>query len=130
MKELRTDLTLDSFLCLFDVMEQEGYELYALYDEDTIQALAGITIKTNFYNKKHLYIYDLVTTSKARSSGYGKDIMLFLQEYATKNNCQYIALESGLQRLDAHRFYEDKINFDKFCYSFRKEVIGNSLLTK
>ncbi|MCM3316594.1 hypothetical protein M3603_07865 [Rummeliibacillus stabekisii] len=48
--------------------------------------------------------------------------MTYLEEIALKNQCVYIALESGLARLDAHRFYEDKNNFDKFCYSFRKPL--------
>ncbi|MCM3387862.1 GNAT family N-acetyltransferase [Ureibacillus chungkukjangi] len=122
MKELRTDLTLESYLELYEVMEQEGYELYALYNDREIQALAGVAIKTNFYNKKHLWVYDLVTSSASRSSGYGKELMLFLSDYASENNCVYIALESGLQRLDAHRFYEGKFAFEKFCYSFRKSL--------
>lgn len=122
MKELRTDLTLESYLELYEVMEQEGYELYALYNDREIQALAGVAIKTNFYNKKHLWVYDLVTSSASRSSGYGKELMLFLTDYALENNCVYIALESGLQRLDAHRFYEGKLAFEKFCYSFRKSL--------
>ena len=122
MKELRTDLTLESYLELYEVMEQEGYELYALYNDTEIQALAGVAIKTNFYNKKHLWVYDLVTRSASRSSGYGKELMQFLTDYALENNCVYIALESGLQRLDAHRFYEEKLEFERFCYSFRKSL--------
>ncbi|CAM3990189.1 GNAT family N-acetyltransferase [Mesobacillus zeae] len=122
MKELRTDLDLNSFLSLFGVMQKEGYELYALLKDTSIKALAGVSIKTNFYNKRHLFVHDLVTTSSARSSGYGYEMMNYLFQFAKEKECSYIALESGLQRVDAHRFYEDKLNFDKFCYSFRKEL--------
>lgn len=117
MKELRTDLDLNSFLSLFGVMQKEGYELYALLEDTSIKALAGVSIRTNFYNKRHLFVHDLVTTS-----GYGYEMMNYLFQFAKEKECSYIALESGLQRVDAHRFYEDKLTFDKFCYSYRKEL--------
>lgn len=33
---------------------------------------------------------------------------------------EYVALESGIRRIEAHRFYEEKFNYDKWCFSFRK----------
>ena len=44
-----------------------------------------------------------------RSKGYGKQLLLFVETVANENNAACIALESGLQRLEAHRFYEEVI---------------------
>lgn len=120
--QLRTDISEKDCVSLFKVMQSEGYQMIALTDHRVIKAIAGFKIQTNFYKKKHLFLYDLVTESSDRSKGYGNAMMTYLEEIALKNQCVYIALESGLARLDAHRFYEDKNNFDKFCYSFRKPL--------
>lgn len=122
LKELRTDLDYEEYLDLYQNMQKNGYELFAYIDQHEMKALAGVSIQTNFYNKKHLYIYDLVTKKTDRSKGYGAKLISYLCEYSKEQGCQYIALESGIQRLDAHRFYEEKMNFDKFCYSFRLKL--------
>ncbi len=122
ISQLRTDLSENEYQDSFKTMLAEGYQMIALVEGNSIKALAGFTIKTNFYNKKHLFLYDLVTDSEARSKGYGNKMMKHLEGIASDNACKYVALESGLVRLDAHRFYEDKNDYDKFCYSFRKSI--------
>lgn len=122
MKQLRTDLTEDSYLELLAVMRKEGYQLFALYDEEKVVSLVGLSWRTNFYNKKHIYIYDLVTDAAGRSRGYGERLLNFIHSWGKENGAEYVALESGIHRNDAHRFYEEKLNYDKWCYSFRKTL--------
>ena len=122
ISQLRTDLSENEYQDSFKTMQAEGYQMIALVEDNSIKALAGFTIQTNFYNKKHLFLYDLVTDSEVRSKSYGNKMMKHLEEIASDNACKYVALESGLVRLDAHRFYEDKNDYDKFCYSFRKSI--------
>lgn len=122
MNQLRTDLTKDSYIDLLTEMRKQGYRLFALYEEDKIVCVAGVTFKVNFYNKRHLYIYDLVTDSSYRSKGYGHKLLEFIHQWAKDNGAEYVALESATQRTDAHRFYEDNFNYDKWCYSFRKQL--------
>jgi len=40
-------------------------------------------------------------------------------EWANENNYKIVVLSSVLQRTDAHRFYEDKMNNDKASYVFK-----------
>jgi len=122
MKQLRTDLTEVTYFELLTQMKKEGYQLYALYDEEKIVSLAGLSWRTNFYNKKHIYIYDLVTDAAGRSRGYGERLLNFIHSWGKENGAEYVALESGIHRKDAHRFYEQKLNYDKWCYSFRKTL--------
>jgi GNAT superfamily N-acetyltransferase len=85
-------------------------------------ALAGIAIRTNFYYGKYLYVYDLVTTESGRSKGYGKALLDAMEVLARAESCDTIALSSGFQRVDAHRFYEDKMGYDRVSYVFKKEL--------
>lgn len=122
IKQLRTHLDEASFLALTEEMAEEGYQLLALYHENTAVAVAGIVMKTNYYYGKHIFVYDLVTDMHKRSNGYGEKIMQYVYAYAQENDCKHVALESGLARADAHRFYEKKLGFEKYCYSFKLEV--------
>jgi GNAT superfamily N-acetyltransferase len=122
MHELRTHLTEEKFISLMHEMADENYQLFTLIDEERIQSLAGVAIRTNLYALKHIYVYDLVTTEHARSKGYGEKLLSFLEMWGREQGCTTIALESGVQRTDAHRFYEKKLGFDRTSYSFRKQL--------
>ena len=121
MNQLRLDLTLDSFLELLGQMTNDGYRLFALVAQNQIVALAGASLRTNFYSGRHVYIYDLVTDASKRSFGYGESLLEFVHDWAKENGAEYVALESGIQRTDAHRFYEDRME-DNWCFSFRKKL--------
>lgn len=122
LNQLRTDLTEVSYLELLTQMKQNGYKLFALYREQSIIVVAGISLQVNFYNKKYVFVYDLITDAAHRSQGYGYRLLSYIDEWAKSNGAQFVALESGIQRIDAHRFYEEKLNYDKWCYSFRKPL--------
>ncbi|MDQ0882180.1 GNAT superfamily N-acetyltransferase [Peribacillus sp. V2I11] len=122
MNQLRTDLTQKTYLELLEEMRMDGYCLFALYKDNRIVSLAGLSWRVNFYNKRHVFIYDLVTDAAHRSSGSGEKLLNYLHNWAKENGASYVALESGIQRNDAHRFYEEKLDYDKWCYSFRKTL--------
>jgi len=103
-------------------MRPQGYELYALYADDTIVSLAGIEVRVNLYLEKHVFIYDLVTCANHRSNGYGEMLLHFVHEYARDLGAKYVSLESGLARTEAHRFYTDKMDYAITSYSFRKQL--------
>ncbi|PFA69258.1 GNAT family N-acetyltransferase [Bacillus sp. AFS015802] len=122
MKQLRTDLTLGRYMELAHDMRKEGYLLFALSVEDEIVSLAGVRKSINFYNKHHLFVYDLVTNPTQRSSGHGERLLDYIHSYAKRTGAEYVALESGIMRSKAHRFYESKMGYEKWCYSFRKKI--------
>lgn len=120
MSQLRTHLSEALFYEMFQQMQKEGYNLIANYQNEKIVALAGFAILTNFYDGKHVYLYDLVTDGNERSKGYGEELLSFIESYAVQNNCNGVTLSSNLERVDAHRFYEQKMYYDKPSYVFKK----------
>ncbi|WP_316572933.1 GNAT family N-acetyltransferase [Neobacillus sp. YIM B06451] len=122
LNQLRTDLTEESYLELLQEMQKDGYKLFALYNNNRIVSVAGLSWRVNFYNKRHIFIFDLVTDIEYRSFGYGEKLLLYIHSWAKEQGAEYVALESGLQRINAHRFYEEKLDYDKWCYSFRKPL--------
>jgi GNAT superfamily N-acetyltransferase len=120
MNELRTHLNESTYLEILHSMREEGYKLFALYHNEQVVAVTGVAIRTNFYYGKHVFVYELVTQSSQRSKGYGEKLLSYIHQYAIQNGCGIVNLESALFRSDAHRFYETKMGYEKFCYSFKK----------
>lgn len=122
MQQLRTHLDLPEFLRRLSVMREKGYRLFGIREGDAWVALAGIGIGTNLYYGHHLWVYDLVTSEESRSKGYGARLLEFVENLAREKGCKLVALSSGVQRVDAHRFYEDKMGYDRVSYVFKKDL--------
>ncbi|MCP8968916.1 GNAT family N-acetyltransferase [Ectobacillus ponti] len=122
LRELRPHLTEESFGELLAQMKLEGYRLFALRnDAGRIVSLAGTAIMTNFYNRKHVFVYDLVTAESERSKGYGEVLLAAVEAWGREDGCEAVSLTSGLQRTDAHRFYERE-GYAKTSFAFRKSL--------
>lgn len=105
MSELRTHLASDDFLKTIRHMESEGFRLAYIEDAKGVVAVAGYRIYTNLFLGKNLYVDDLVTAARARSKGYGKQMLDWLRNKARKAGCRSFHLDSGTQRGQAHKFY-------------------------
>lgn len=122
MHELRTHLSEEQYMALLAEMVPRGYRMFAVRDGGSIMALAGVGFGVNFYYLHYLWVYDLVTTATARSMGYGEKLLSHMEELARAAGCDTIALSSGMQRLDAHRFYEQRMGYERASYTFKKAL--------
>lgn len=122
MRQLRTHLNEHTYLSYLKEMDKQGYRLFALFEGNTVVALAGAIVLTNLYYGKHVFLYDLVTDAAYRSKGYGEKLLNFVHEWGREQGCLCVALSSGLQREAAHKFYEQKMGYSKPSYIFKKEL--------
>lgn len=120
MKQLRNHLDEETYLELvMDAREKDRYKMLALFDRGELVAVTGFKPMITLYYGRFVWVCDLVTDTNTRSKGYGEKLLTFVHKWAKENNYESVALSSGLQRTDAHRFYEDKMNYDKVSYVFR-----------
>jgi GNAT superfamily N-acetyltransferase len=123
MKQLRSHLNESGYLKLIkEASDTDGYKLAALYEKGTIVAVTGFMPMVTLYNGKFIWVCDLVTDAGARSIGHGKKLLMYVERWAKNNGYDIISLSSGLQRLDAHRFYEEKMDYKKTSYVYVKEL--------
>lgn len=123
MHQLRTHLDEKSFLELvMEAKEKDMYRLFALYDQGEIVAVTGFKPMITLYYGRFVWVCDLVTDNNKRSNGYGETLLSYVHEWARENGYERISLSSGLQRIDAHRFYEEKMSYEKVSYVFKKEL--------
>jgi GNAT superfamily N-acetyltransferase len=121
VSQLRTSLSYNEFEDLIYDMKDMDYKMFGIMDADELITYAGVAVQTNLYHKRHLYVFDLVTDEKYRGQKYAEMMLEYLHDYAKMGMCENIVLSSGIQREDAHRFYE-KNGFIKKSFVFLKSV--------
>lgn len=109
IRELRPHLDESRFLYLAGKMKSEGVMM--VFIETNGLAVAAAVFRMNYYlyRGRNVYIDDLITLREYRGTGYGRKILDWIKDYAIKNNCSNIHLDSGHHRFSAHRFY---LNYD------------------
>ncbi|QFK70510.1 GNAT family N-acetyltransferase [Pradoshia sp. D12] len=123
MKQLRIHLDENSYLELvLDAQESDRYKMFALVDAGEIVAVIGFKTMITLYYGRFVWVCDLVTDINKRSKGYGEQLLTYVHQWAKENNYETISLSSGLQRKDTHRFYEERMNYDKVSYVFKKSL--------
>lgn len=85
--------------------QREGFQLAYLETDGEVRAAAGFRILEVLFSGRTLYVDDLVTGAADRSRGFGAQLFDWLVHQARKEGCKLLALDSGVQRFDAHRFY-------------------------
>ena len=123
MSQLRPHLTEESFKALVRLAEEkEEYRLFALQEDGEFVALCGVMPMITLYYDCCLWVCDLVTDERLRSQGFGRRLLAGVEEWARENGYRQISLSSGVQRLDAHRFYERQMAYTRGSYQFIKQL--------
>lgn len=121
VKQLRTALSYKEFEDLIYDMRHMDYKMFGIMDGEELITYAGVAVQTNLYNKRHLYVFDLVSDEKYRANGYGAMMLEYLEDYAKTCMCENIVLSSGFEKEKAHKFYE-KNRFEKKGFVFLKRI--------
>ena len=103
--QLRPQYTGQSLIAQIQQQQLQGYQIAYVIAGDKVLSVAGFLIGTKLAWQKHLYVDDLVTDGNMRSTGAGKFLLDWLQQYAREQGCQQFHLDSGVNRFGAHRFY-------------------------
>lgn len=124
MSQLRPHLIEAEFVDRVRQMQAERYQLAFLADSaGTVRSVAGFRRMQMLFSGKTLYVDDLVTDAAARSRGHGDQLFDWVVAYARDNGCDEFSLDSGTQRVDAHRFYlRKRMKISSFHFSLR---LGN-----
>lgn len=122
MHQLRPHLDLEPYLAAVARMrETDGFRLAAASVDGKVAAVAGFRTMEMLYCGRILSVDDLVTDDAMRSRGLGKALLDWLIREARSLGCGQLHLDSGVQRLDAHRFYERE-SLKKTAFHFAIKV--------
>jgi GNAT superfamily N-acetyltransferase len=108
LKILRPHLAEDSFVNTVSEMITEGYQLAYLEEDGVVVSAVGFRYLQFLFNGKHFYIDDLSTLPETRGKGHAGKLIDFVIDLARKKGYDYVTLDSGYHRHDAHRLYLNK----------------------
>jgi GNAT superfamily N-acetyltransferase len=105
LRQLRSHLEESAMVDQIVRQQAAGYLLAYVESDQVIRSVAGFRYSENLAYGKFMYVDDLVTDSDDRSQGFGKLLFDWLVAAARERGCEVLALDSGVQRFGAHRFY-------------------------
>lgn len=118
-----TNLDFNKFTNRFQMMKQnKDYLILVAKDADRVVGFIGTCKGIAFeLDGEYMRIIALAVNRDYQHKGIGSQLIRHAEDYAIEQNIHYTAVSSGLQRIDAHRFYE-KNGYTKKGYSFKKEI--------
>ena len=121
MHQLRPHLNEQEYLPLIREIESQGGRLIAAVDGGKVVGCSLFRQETRLFTGPMIYIDDLVTDENTRSRGVGSALIDWIESYAKQNLVKTIALDSGVQRGVAHKFYFRE-GFTVTSFNFKKPV--------
>ncbi|GAA2553181.1 GNAT family N-acetyltransferase [Mycolicibacterium diernhoferi] len=106
LTELRPQLTLQTFAQLLIDAVQMNLVYEAAILEGKAVALVGWRLVTDSRLGRHVYVADLVVTTRRRGLGLGHAVLAKVVERTRELECTHVVLDSGITNTSAHRFYE------------------------
>ncbi|MDR0735381.1 MAG: GNAT family N-acetyltransferase [Zoogloeaceae bacterium] len=94
-----------------------GSRLTLAIEGEALKGLALWRVLENTHEGRRLHVDDLVVDAACRSKGVGKALIAWLENHARTISCAALALDSGVQRSGAHRFYfREGFMIPSFCF--------------
>ncbi|WP_163411560.1 GNAT family N-acetyltransferase [Flavobacterium ajazii] len=118
---LRPMLKEEDFIKKIKKMQEEGYTLLYILENDKTIAVAGYRFFTMLYCGKMLYIDDLSTLENYRGKGYATILLNYIYDIAKQEKCSSLQLDSGYTRTGAHKLYY-KEDFIINAFHFNKQL--------
>ena len=86
-------------------MFSQGAQMAVLHQAEIPKALTVYRVYHMTFNGCRFYVDDLVTLDNDRGKGFGAALLQWCENAARAQGCDTFALDSGVQRIAAHRFY-------------------------
>lgn len=103
-RQLRPQLP-ENYLDKMGRVFAQGGEMCVAVEGESVLGLAVFRCHENTFAGINFYVDDLITDEVNRSRGVGHAIISHLENIARQRGAKVIALESGAQRGQAHKFY-------------------------
>lgn len=82
-----------------------GAEMAVALDGERVVGVTVFRVIEKTFTGRELYCDDLVTDEASRSRGAGRAMVAYMERVGRERGCDALALDSGTQRQQAHKFY-------------------------
>jgi GNAT superfamily N-acetyltransferase len=128
-KELYPSLTEAQYTSrVREMRAQNHYRIFGLKSQGALIGLIGFIQVTNLLYGKYLWVHDLIVRKEFRSRGLGRKLMAFVEELATEEHCQFVALSAHVSHIQAQEFYHDKMSYEKRGFVYRSRLLRQEMI--
>lgn len=103
-RQLRPQLPVDYLRRMREVFGS-GADMAVCVRDHKVCGITVFRILEKTYSGRELYCDDLITDEALRSTGVGHALVGYMEAVAVDRGCDCLALDSGTQRQQAHKFY-------------------------
>ena len=100
---------------------KNGYRQVAVLIDEKIVGVSSFEVITRLYMGRIMRVNDLVILEDYRGRGIGRKLIEYIKEQSIADNCNAMVLDTGIERKDAHKFYE-KLGFKIHAHHYIKRV--------
>lgn len=106
MRELRPHLTDPaSYAAQLTRQADHGYRLLGAFQGDRVVGLVGFRDMENLIYGRFVYVDDLIVDESQRHNGLGASLLQAARDYAQRQGCAHLVLDTGSHMSLAQRFY-------------------------
>ena len=103
-RQLRPALPID-YVGRMRAVFGSGADMAVCVRDDKVCGITVFRIVEKTFSGRELYCDDLITDEALRSTGVGHALIRYMETVAAERDCDCLALDSGTQRHQAHKFY-------------------------
>ena len=103
-RQLRPQLRTD-YVSQMQEIFSDGAEMAIVVIDEAVMGVAVFRIIVRSFTGRDIYCDDLVSDETNRSTGVGHILMTYMEKIGRERGCSALTLDSGTQRLQAHKFY-------------------------
>ena len=87
-------------------MDSNKQKVYVAVENNVVVGFVHVELYQLLYQKDLANVLGLAVREDVQKKGYGKKLMLCVENWAKEMNCDAVRLNSGMQRKEAHEFYK------------------------
>ncbi|MGV6846656.1 MAG: GNAT family N-acetyltransferase [Lutibacter sp.] len=102
-------------------MSNQHYKCLGIFKNQELIGICGLWFLTRHYCGNTIEPDHVIITKNYRNNGIGKILFKWIYEYAEKNNIEAIELNTYIENIKSHRFYENE-GFKKLGFHYLKKL--------
>jgi len=127
--KLTQQLNSETSIKILNELQQEmftfrNYKCFGIYKNDELIGLSSGWMTIRLYSGKQLEIDNVIIDKPFQSQGYGKILLDYIENWALKNACKTIELNTYVENSRSHKFYFNQ-GYKVLGFHFQKYIGTN-----
>jgi ribosomal protein S18 acetylase RimI-like enzyme len=124
--ELGYETTTEEVKARFEFLKgKSDHGIYVAEEAGAVLGFISFERYDTLYMDSGLNLTGLVVSKEARNKGIGRQLLEAAEKYAAEKGLKFLRLNSGAQRLEAHRFYRNRgFDNEKDSKRFFKAIVN------